>query len=160
MSQQSKCVFDTADGHKHVCLKCGRVLRTRFKFASSQVEADCVSQRLGIGDYLAIALSKIGITKEAWRSRPVVCGGFIATWQVPDSEESCGCPARQQALNRCWWRWQSRVNHAGWWIRYRYDWLKETVCQISCGRCTTQAQKSEQSKFHESAECQAHSSES
>lgn len=113
----------------------------------------CPIRRNGLGDRLASLLARIGITKESWNQRPRVCGGFIAVWQVPAQPELCGCDARQQALNRAGFSWERKLNRIGDWLWHRWVWLKESVA-------TTQAQTSEQPTLHESAECQAHSSES
>lgn len=83
----------------------------------------CGVQKRGLGDAIAWLLDMLGITQERineFKMRPVVCGGFIATWQVPEKKAPCGCPARRQAINRCDFVFRQRLNNAGWWIWHRF----------------------------------------
>lgn len=164
MSQHSlQCNFvsDSHDPCVLVCSrpKCGRRLKTLLVHNPSQVVAPCRSSALGLGDRLAWMLSKVGITRESWATRPVVCGGFIATWQVPEKPSGCGCHVRHNSLNIYGWAWQKKINNAGWWVRYCYAWTRDAILR-ALFRCPTQAQMSEQSTLPESGECQAHSNES
>lgn len=86
----------------------------------------CDVQRMGIGDYIGIGLAKIGITKRRW-----------ARWTgIEEKLVGCNsCTAREQRLNHLGWRWQSRLNQIGWWIKHRYVWLKEAATKGIFRRC-------------------------
>lgn len=129
-----ECSFVSNGEKTFVCERprCKRVVVTRspYKFEPSDLHFTCNDRRRGLGDFIASVLQKIGITKESWETRPVVCGGFFGTWQRLEQNNPCGCKVRQDALNRCGWRWEGRVNAAGWWIWYRLVWLKEAATKV------------------------------
>lgn len=113
------CTFEEieppqSDGKRRLrCSTCGRTVRVRSEaertFARCKLSTDPIVvpplPKLGLGDWIAISLERLGITKErvARLLGPVV--------------SDCGCRARQEALNRL----GARVNQwiDGWRHKFR-----------------------------------------
>lgn len=128
-SPPTECLFERDTPHRFVCVKCRRVVRTKRIWRADQVHCECKVQRNGLGDCLALALARVGITKDRvdralstidrWRGKP-----------PQEQQAGCGCTVRQQALNRFGWKWQHRANKLGWYFRHRLTWLRTQFCRV------------------------------
>lgn len=116
-------------GTRWQCARCGYNRHVdRHGHFPNRIHRQCDVQRMGLGDYIGLALAKVGITKDRvdrmlatidrWRGKP-----------VQEQQAGCGCTVRQQTLNRWGWAWQHRMNRVGWWVRHRWTWLKSQFCQ-------------------------------
>lgn len=124
------CVIEPTGEKTFRCVRprCNRIvtLRSPYQYEPSQIVAICRDQKLGLGDYLSIALAKLGITKprvnrllERWarlRGKP-----------PQEKQSGCGCTKREQALNRFGWAWERRLNSLGWYCRHRYVWIRDRI---------------------------------
>lgn len=130
-----KCVFIRVQGDNYRCQNCG--FEVVSKHGPDRLCRICGASRRGLGDVVALALAKFGITKQRagawwawWGSQPRVAGGFVCTWEIPCEAApaaNCGCVSRQQRLNRWGWTWQHRLNLLHWWIRLRVIYARDTL---------------------------------
>jgi hypothetical protein len=112
-----KCVPVLAEklpqGTRWRCARCGfdRHVDKHGNFPD-RIHRVCDIQRAGLGDLVAMALGRIGLTKSR-----------IRKWLTKD----CGCDRRQAILNNWGFRMQTRLNALGWWLRHRMAWLRRLL---------------------------------
>jgi hypothetical protein len=112
------CQFPPSDprpdgSYLHRCAACGRVQASRVPAGGChRVCAVQPPPAPGLGDWLAKALARVGLTKERWgrwRSGPQF-GGGLATCRLFAADplgRKCACErcaARQETVNRWGWR--------------------------------------------------------
>lgn len=132
-------VQSTPDGTQWKCSRCRFVDNDTAGHFPDRIYRTCDVQRLGLGDYIGLALARIGITKKRWSHWQMIrrfywhratkrdgmqWGEYVATFF-----RQCPCPQREQALNVAGWKWQDRVNRAGWWCKHRVAWIKSQFCK-------------------------------
>lgn len=94
--------------------KLGDICHCGYKAKANNQKRICDVQSRGLGDYIGIALARVGITKERW-----------ARWTGKPTKSGCNaCQQREQRLNRFGWKWQARANKVGWYLKHRINWLK------------------------------------
>lgn len=102
------------------CGRCGFTATDKWGHFPDKIIRTCEVQRRGLGDFIGLALTKLGITKQRW-----------AKWTgKPLSEQKLGCRlchSREQQLNQFGWEWQYRVNRVGDWVLLRASWIKDAA---------------------------------
>jgi len=94
----------------HECRVCGKRRRSRVRPENNH--AVCAAQTPGLGDWLAGALARVGLSQERWgrwRSGPQFGGGMTSCRLLPADPlgRKCACErcaTRQETVNRWGWR--------------------------------------------------------
>lgn len=113
------------------CMRCGFTDKLKYDFAPKQIRRRCDNPISGLGDWIAAVLAYLGITERRWSAFVLA----LKHWpEVPEvymqySQPDCGCTNRKEAVNIVYWKWRSKVNAAGWWIRHRACWLRYQLFQ-------------------------------
>jgi hypothetical protein len=115
-----------ANGHvQWYCARCryDRHIEKHGNFPD-RIRRVCDVQINGLGDYIGLALARVGITKQRW-----------AKWTgkpIAEQKTGCGsCQQREQQINHLGWRFQGKLNRFGWWVKYRVAWLKSLACRLT-----------------------------